>query len=104
MGQHQILTTVLPLRFMCTVAHLIATIMALYSRDGNITGALASSYTSAEYETADSSLLAAIWLTILCIVVEMIGIFGGFSMFLNFFNGYGASSGGFVMLRWSLLL
>jgi len=53
----------------------------------NVVVGLKASYTLSEYDEADSSLLAAIWLSIVCLCFELFSIFAGFSLFLPFCHG-----------------
>jgi hypothetical protein len=46
-----------------------------------VRASLSSTYTSIEYEDVDDSLIAGLWLAIICFCIEFIGLFAGFTIF-----------------------
>lgn len=48
----------------------------------NVIASLSTDYSTTDFEDKEDSLLAAVWLSIICGAVETIGLLGGFSMFL----------------------
>jgi len=81
----------IPTRFLLTMAHFIAVLMVFYTKQNNIANSLASDATSGEYNAATSSVLAAVWLAILCLSLEFLGMLLGVSLFMRSLNGYGQS-------------
>lgn len=71
-----------------TMAHFIALIMVFYTKQNNIAQSLKVGYTNSEYNTATSSVLAALWLSIICIIIEFAGLLMGISMFMVTLNGF----------------
>jgi hypothetical protein len=73
--------TLIPTRFLATIGHMITVLMIFNTRAGNIRASLAVDATSVDYDDADSSLLAGLWLAMLCFAIELIGQFAGFTLF-----------------------
>jgi len=89
MGSQNYLSTVIPARFIATLAHLAVAIMVLYQMSDNVIASIPYNHTSSQYDTVYSSLEAAVWLTILFQAAEILGLFAGFSMFSPIVNVYG---------------
>jgi hypothetical protein len=79
----------IPTRFLMTMAHFIAIIMVFYTKHNNIANSLSIGHTQSEYNEATSSVLAALWLSIICLCIEFTGLLMGVSMFMVSLNGYG---------------
>lgn len=77
----------IPSRFLLTVGHFVVTILAFYQKDLNVKAGLVSSTVStSDFQAGTSSLSAALVLTLVCLAVEFVGLFGGFTMFFNRLN------------------
>merc|ERR1712224_304966 len=62
--------------------------MAFYSKERNIQVALPRQYDEATYDDYDTQIIVALSISLACLGVEIVGLFGGFSMFrpgLNLF-------------------
>jgi len=79
---------IIPTRFLMTMAHFIAVIMVIYTKQNNILDSLSASYTSSEYDSAKRSVDAAVALSIICLCFEFIGLMAGISMFMLTLNGF----------------
>ena len=57
------------------------------------------------YSSKDSELLAAIWLSIICFIIEFSGLFLGISLFLARYNTFSilAHFAGCVLLSWYII-
>lgn len=78
MGVHSFLV---PCRFLTMLGHFLAALLVFFSYRDNIVVSLRFDYTDAEYNGANSSMLAAIVLTFICLALQAVGFFGGFTMF-----------------------
>lgn len=94
----------IPTRFLMTMAHFIAVLMVFYTKQDNILNSMSVGYTSGAYKEATSSVLAACWLSIICFVIEFVGLLMGVSMFMVTLNGFGQSSGRRAAARSTLVL
>jgi len=77
-------TGLVPARFLTLIAHLILTIVILWTRDDNIKMCLPDDYTSEQYDEKDLEMLIAYSVTLGLFLVELIGFMGGITMFMNF--------------------
>jgi hypothetical protein len=89
MGGQNYLSTLVPARFLTTLGHLSVAIMVLYQMDDNVIASLPLNYTTSQYDTTHSSLVAAVALTIIFQSAELLSFFSGFSLFSPFINAYG---------------
>ncbi|XP_038076206.1 transmembrane protein 107-like [Patiria miniata] len=77
------ITHLIPARFLCLIAHMVVSITILWSRDANIRACLPSSYTQADYNSADTGFLAGLILSLIFIAMELAGFMSGVTMFVN---------------------
>eukprot|EP00330_Aristerostoma_sp_ATCC50986_P010960 CAMPEP_0114591440 /NCGR_PEP_ID=MMETSP0125-20121206/13481_1 /TAXON_ID=485358 ORGANISM="Aristerostoma sp., Strain ATCC 50986" /NCGR_SAMPLE_ID=MMETSP0125 /ASSEMBLY_ACC=CAM_ASM_000245 /LENGTH=143 /DNA_ID=CAMNT_0001789515 /DNA_START=39 /DNA_END=470 /DNA_ORIENTATION=- len=78
----------IPSKFIFLFTHLLVSIVILNARQGNIFAAVGSNVTvdSDEYTNADDGLLAAGVITIILVVIEMIILFNGITLFYDRLN------------------
>uniref|UniRef100_A0A7S4EVZ3 Transmembrane protein 107 n=1 Tax=Chrysotila carterae TaxID=13221 RepID=A0A7S4EVZ3_CHRCT len=74
--------TLVPLRFLSMFGHFLALVLFVLSRKDNVIVSLSFDYTSSEFDEADSQMVAASFLMLACFIIEAVGFFGGFSMFV----------------------
>lgn len=79
----------IPTRFLLTMAHFIAVLMVFYTKQNNIRNSLAIGHTTGDYDEATATVLAAVWMSIICLAVEFAGLLMGVSMFMVTLNGFG---------------
>jgi hypothetical protein len=98
-------STLIPTRFLTTVGHLIALLMIFYTKDANVRAGIRVEFSTAEYDDAQSSLDAALWMSVICFAIELLGIFGGFSLFMPALCTFdiGAHFCGAVFCCWFIL-
>lgn len=75
------LDTLIPTRFLTTLAHLLAVLMIFSSKANNIRVALPVTHNADEFNELDSELTIGLWLAVACLAIEMIGLFGGYTIF-----------------------
>lgn len=73
-----------PARFLTIIAHMIIVIVLFWSRDENIKQCLPSTYTTDEYNTKDTELIIGLSVALGLFAIELIGFFGGITMFMSF--------------------
>jgi Transmembrane protein len=80
--------TLIPSRFLSTVSHFIATIMAVLVRSDVIFASipLGSLSNSLAYSQAESSFIVAASMTFLCFAIEFYSIFNGLTIFSKSVN------------------
>jgi hypothetical protein len=95
----------IPTRFLLTMAHFIAVLMVFYTKQNNIANSLASDYTQGDYNQATSSVLAAVWLSILCLALEFLGMLSGVSLFMRSLSGFAILSHftGGILICWYIV-
>mmetsp|Transcript_7946 Transcript_7946/g.9731 ORF Transcript_7946/g.9731 Transcript_7946/m.9731 type:complete len:145 (-) Transcript_7946:238-672(-) len=71
----------IPARFLATMGHLIAVIMANLTINDNIDIALSSTSSDDDYNAAKSVALSAIVISYVCFTFDFVGLFGGFIFF-----------------------
>lgn len=103
MGRLQ--SQMIPTRFLCTMGHFIALIMVFYTKKNNLRASLVDNNSSSDYLNANSELLAALWLCIICFAIEWIGILMGVSIFITFVNAFDilAHFMGGVLVCWFII-
>ncbi|XP_005101172.1 transmembrane protein 107 [Aplysia californica] len=77
-------TGLVPARFLTLIAHLVLTIVILWTREENIKMCLPDDYTQAEYDDKDTQMLVAYSVTLALFLVELVGFMGGITMFMPF--------------------
>lgn len=80
----------MPARFLCLVAHLVITIMILWSREDNVRACLSREYTMNEFEAKDTELIIGLAISLGLFLIEFIGFFAGLSMFSYTQNAFSA--------------
>jgi len=97
--------TIIPVRFLTTVGHLIATLMLFYTRRGNVLASLPLTFTPADYNSIDNALEAGLFASCVCFSIEYFGLFGGFSLFSSVANTFiiFAHFCGCIVLSWFIL-
>uniref|UniRef100_A0A0A9YYQ3 Transmembrane protein 107 n=1 Tax=Lygus hesperus TaxID=30085 RepID=A0A0A9YYQ3_LYGHE len=73
--------SLVPARFLTLLANLIILILALWSRDGNVTASLPVGFEEDEYYSKDKEITVGLSLGITAIAIELLGFFSGISMF-----------------------
>ncbi|KAL1502955.1 hypothetical protein AB1Y20_011026 [Prymnesium parvum] len=73
--------TLVPVRFLAMLGHLLAVLLLFFARRDNVLVALRFNYSDSEYDAADSSLVICLLLMLACLCVAAFGFFGGFTMF-----------------------
>uniref|UniRef100_A0A1X7UYX2 Transmembrane protein 107 n=1 Tax=Amphimedon queenslandica TaxID=400682 RepID=A0A1X7UYX2_AMPQE len=81
-------TTIIPCRFLALMAHLVITVMLYWSREPNVLACTNQGVVpgSDQYSTKDTQLLVAVSLSLACLIVEVVGLVTGLSMFSNTTN------------------
>jgi hypothetical protein len=72
--------TLIPARFLLLVSHLVATLIIVQTKDAYIFSSLPLADIS-NYNQYNTSLISAITLSLICFVVEFMGLFIGVSLF-----------------------
>uniref|UniRef100_A0A914V6R7 Transmembrane protein 107 n=1 Tax=Plectus sambesii TaxID=2011161 RepID=A0A914V6R7_9BILA len=70
-------------RFLSLAAHFIITISIFWAREDNVKAGLGLDFTTQEYDDKDTSLIVALSLTLACMLVEIVGFFGGVTTFMQ---------------------
>ena len=78
MGIHSYLV---PARFLSMLGHFLAALLVFFSYRDNIVVALRFEYSDDDYDKAEASVVAVMVLTFICLAVQAIGFFSGFTMF-----------------------
>merc|ERR1711934_232376 len=86
MRSNSVEATLVPARFLCTMTYTIATCMVFYSREQNILASIGGTTSSADYTDADTSMVYALVVAMLCFFIQYWGLLGGFSMFFHKVN------------------
>ncbi|CEO94941.1 hypothetical protein PBRA_003754 [Plasmodiophora brassicae] len=81
-------STLLPTRFLLTTVHLMAILTLFNSKDANIRAALPISYTTVQYSSMNNQMLAALWIAVVCFIVEYLGMFSGVSIMKHAHNSF----------------
>ncbi|ORX65767.1 hypothetical protein BCR32DRAFT_297671 [Anaeromyces robustus] len=81
MKRHTAAGTIIPSRFLATIAHIIASIMVFITKEGNIRHSLPLVTTQQSYSYVNKKLTVYIILSWFCFVVELFGFFSGITMF-----------------------
>lgn len=68
------------------MSHFIGVLLAFYTRKLNVAASLPAVYSQSTFDSRESSLLAGLWLGVICFVVHFIDLVCGFSLFLSRFN------------------
>ncbi|KAL1137776.1 hypothetical protein AAG570_009472 [Ranatra chinensis] len=95
--------SLVPARFLILLANLIILILALWSRDGNVTVSLPFEFEEEEYRNVDQELTVALSLGIVLISTELIGFLSGLSMFkpsINLLSIFSHGFASFVLAQW----
>eukprot|EP01006_Ploeotia_vitrea_P028931 TRINITY_DN61570_c0_g2_i2.p1 TRINITY_DN61570_c0_g2~~TRINITY_DN61570_c0_g2_i2.p1 ORF type:complete len:143 (-),score=53.79 TRINITY_DN61570_c0_g2_i2:48-476(-) len=79
---------VIPARFLTMMGHLVVTFMVFYTKSDNVKSSLPTVYTTDEFDTADSALTAALYLSLILFLTEIVGLWGGFSLFFKASNAF----------------
>mmetsp|Transcript_11131 Transcript_11131/g.21883 ORF Transcript_11131/g.21883 Transcript_11131/m.21883 type:complete len:92 (-) Transcript_11131:2398-2673(-) len=81
----QITETILPSKFIALILQFILTIVVISTREENVRSGISrgASTSGSEYTSADNSILAAIALSIICNIFELVVLFAGFSVFFD---------------------
>jgi len=77
----RMLDALIPTRFLTTLAHLLAVIMLFSSKDSNIKVALPLKYDEASFDELDTELTIGLWFALACLAIELVGLFGGYTIF-----------------------
>ncbi|KAL3861938.1 hypothetical protein ACJMK2_007948 [Sinanodonta woodiana] len=77
-------TGLVPARFLTMVAHIVILIFILWSRDSNVKQCLPSTYTQSQYSEKDLQLIIGLSVGLGLFLFELIGFFGGITMFAPF--------------------
>ena len=75
-----------PVRFIVTISHLIACLMASYTQEENIIRAIGLSGTSAARAEAEANMVSALGVAYACFAIDLVGLMSGTSMFSNSLN------------------
>ena len=75
------LDALIPTRFLVTLAHLLAVVMLFSSKDQNIKVALPVKYDQTNFDDLDLELTVGLWVALACLVIELLGLFGGYTIF-----------------------
>eukprot|EP00696_Hemimastix_kukwesjijk_P004362 gnl/Hemi2/15380_TR5177_c0_g2_i1.p1 gnl/Hemi2/15380_TR5177_c0_g2~~gnl/Hemi2/15380_TR5177_c0_g2_i1.p1 ORF type:complete len:154 (+),score=18.90 gnl/Hemi2/15380_TR5177_c0_g2_i1:36-464(+) len=78
--------SVIPARFYATIGHFILLVMIFYSKGDNITASLSSGYSASDYNSANSVFVIGLAVALALIGVEMVGLFGGLTIFALHLN------------------
>ncbi len=81
----------IPTRFLTTIAHLTAVLLAYYGRSANLLASLPVSEAttdSSQYSHIQSSLVGGVALAVVCLLWELLTLFFGFSLFNNVVNAF----------------
>ncbi len=84
-------SSLIPARFLAMIGQLISASLVLGSKDDNIRSSLASSYTSSDYDSKNSEITAAVWLTIVFVGIEIMTTFAGHTLFFPAINTFRTS-------------
>jgi len=71
---------IIPVRFLCMVGHFVSIIMIYYTKSNNL-NISQTALDNSSYSSHDSSITAALWLSIICFIVEFVGFFSGITLF-----------------------
>ena len=99
------LNTLVPVRFLCTLAHLICVWLLTYTKDANITSSLSLDYTQQQWNTIDTSINWAAGLHFTCFTIELLGLLTGISLFkpaIHTFDIF-AHFCGALILSWTII-
>jgi len=75
--------SVIPFRFICLLGHVIAVCIAFYSRNDNIRADLPISFSHSDYDSRNNSILAALGISLVLFLIELLGLLGGFSWWVS---------------------
>lgn len=81
MGADAALHGVVNARFVFTLAHACAIMLALFHKESNVAASLSAGHSADDEAAADRSIVAVLVLAVLCSLVSFVGLFGGFSLF-----------------------
>ena len=76
----------IPARFLITIGHLIASIIVYYHIDDNVTANLGANPSASDKQSSTDELTQAWVLGISCFAFDILGLFGGFSIFFSSVN------------------
>eukprot|EP01083_Nonionella_stella_P016588 46339_1 len=79
---------VVPTRFLSSIAHFIVVVLVFSTKADNLNSGLAVDRTQSVYDTASSELTAALWLSVVCFIIEFFGLLGGYSLFKTAHNTF----------------
>ncbi|KXJ26733.1 Transmembrane protein 107 [Exaiptasia diaphana] len=68
-------------RFLSLVAHLVITVTIFWAKDSNVLACLPSQYSQTEYDSKHTELIVGLSLTLAFLLFEFGGFIGGVSMF-----------------------
>jgi len=91
-GGRNVSSTLIPGRFLLMISHLLATLVANETKDQNIiaglSGSHVASHTSGDYEVAKDEMSTAFAFSIMCFLIQFMGLLFGCSMFFDAVNCY----------------
>ncbi|VDP36423.1 unnamed protein product [Soboliphyme baturini] len=75
-----------PTRFLAMTAHLVAIIILFWSKDSYVQSNFVGNVNAQEYAKKSTEFTIALSASLVCLLVEIVGFFAGFSMFNAFIS------------------
>mmetsp|Transcript_22141 Transcript_22141/g.39238 ORF Transcript_22141/g.39238 Transcript_22141/m.39238 type:complete len:141 (-) Transcript_22141:298-720(-) len=97
--------SLIPARFLATMAQLLAASLVYYSKDDNVRASLASNYTDSEFNDKNSEITAAVTLTVVFVTLQILSIFSGYTLFIPPLNAMHIflNASGAVLICWFIM-